>query len=109
MSKKTNALLAFLTGAAAGAILGVLYAPEEGSSTRDKLSYKLSKTRDKLKSLIDELISDIESPNSAAKTQGDHIVNQTREKAEKLLGDVDELISQIKGADQEEDDNVVKN
>ncbi|BDD05440.1 YtxH domain-containing protein [Aureibacter tunicatorum] len=108
MSKKTNALLAFLTGAAAGAILGVLYAPEEGSSTRDKLSYKLSKTRDKLKALIDELISDIDSPNSLAKTQGDQVVNQTREKAERLLGDVDDLISQIKG-DQSSEQNSVNN
>ncbi|MFB3057603.1 MAG: YtxH domain-containing protein, partial [Ignavibacteriaceae bacterium] len=36
MSKSTNTLLSFLLGAATGAILGILYAPDKGSNTRDK-------------------------------------------------------------------------
>ncbi|BDD10474.1 hypothetical protein FUAX_29060 [Fulvitalea axinellae] len=101
MSRKTNTLLAFLTGATAGAILGILYAPDEGSNTRDKLSYKLSKYRAKLQSLIDDLISANEAPTSEAKTEGQRVVTEAKEKAERLLGDVDELISQIKGAEKE--------
>jgi gas vesicle protein len=42
MGKKgSNTLIAFLTGAAVGAILGILYAPEKGSVTREKLSFRL--------------------------------------------------------------------
>lgn len=38
--KKSNILLAILAGAAAGAIVGVLYAPAKGSQTRKKLYKK---------------------------------------------------------------------
>lgn len=41
MSKRGGTLFAFLAGAAIGALLGVLYAPDKGSNTREKLSYRL--------------------------------------------------------------------
>jgi gas vesicle protein len=98
MSKKGgNTLFAFLVGAAAGALLGVLYAPDKGSNTRDKLSFKLDKYRKSLEELIDELVSGKNSTFTEAKTQSERVVNDAKEKAEQLLGDVDELIEQIRG------------
>ena len=102
MSKKTgNSLLAFLLGAATGAILGILYAPDKGSNTRDKLSYRLDKYKKMLEDLVDDLISGKEIPFSEAKDKGERVVNQAKEKAERLLEDVDSLISQIKGSEEE--------
>jgi gas vesicle protein len=95
MGKKTIGLLSFLTGATTGAIIGILYAPDKGTETRDRLSYRLERFRSKLSELSEDLIAGKDITTSVAKSEGQRVIQDAREKAQKLLGDVDQLINQI--------------
>lgn len=99
MSKSRDILLAFLAGAAAGAIAGILFAPDKGKNTREKLSAELEAYKDKLRVLLDNALAEgfskspSETPDSS---QSKSIVNHAQEEAEKLLKDVEALIDQIR-------------
>ena len=101
MSRSSNTFLAFLSGATTGALLGILYAPDKGSNTRDRLSYTLDKYKERLEDLLDDIINGRHEAESLAKSKGERVVSDAKEKAEKLLHDVDELIDQIKGEDKD--------
>ena len=99
MSKSTNSLLSFLLGATAWAIFGILYAPDKGSNTRDKLSYRLDKYKLVLEDLIEDLLNGKQIETSSAKSEGQRVIDDAKERAEQLLADVDNLIETIKKDD----------
>ena len=95
-TKKTfRTLAAFMSGAAAGAAFGILIAPGRGSETRDRLSFQLEKYREKLRELSEDLVASKDIATRSAKTEGERVIRDAKTKAEALLGDVDDIISQI--------------
>ena len=95
MNKPAIFLLTFLAGVAAGTLVGILYAPDEGKNTRDKISFQLDKYREKLLEMLNNLKNQSELPISAAKTEGEKIISETKAEAERLLHDVEALMGQI--------------
>jgi len=84
MANASKLLGALLIGAAAGATLGILFAPDKGSNTRKKIS---KKTDD----LIDQLSDKIEEGKAA--------LSDLRKKA---MDTADDLKTKVTGAVEEE-------
>ena len=52
MSKNsTNSFISLLIGLIVGGILGILFAPDKGNNTRDRLTFRLNQYRKKLEEL----------------------------------------------------------
>ena len=96
MSRIGRDLTFLLTGIVAGSLFGLLYAPDKGKITRDRLSFRLSKYREQINLLLEDLGKSGEIPENSSKNEGQRVVNDAREKAERLLEDVDRLMAQIK-------------
>ena len=58
MSSK-KVFLGVLAGLAAGALLGILFAPDKGSVTREKISKKSEDAMNKVKDKFDELLDEV--------------------------------------------------
>ncbi|WP_373520267.1 YtxH domain-containing protein [Aquiflexum sp.] len=95
MSNKSNSWIAFLAGASIGTALGILFAPDTGKNTRDRLTYQLSKYSEELEKLINDLRDGKNLPSNEAKTEGNKVISDAKNKAENLLSDVNKLIEQI--------------
>lgn len=96
MSRSGGSFFAFLFGLLAGAIVGILFAPDKGTNTRDRLTYQLDKYKKKLEELGNNLVKGQELAENNEKQKGAQVIHETKDKAEKLLDDVNGLISKIK-------------
>jgi gas vesicle protein len=77
--KTSSTILGILGAAAAGAFIGVLFAPDKGSETRRKIKDKSKDYGDNLKSKVDGILSTITSNGKDIIDEGKAKFNQVKE------------------------------
>lgn len=91
-----SSFFAFLFGIVTGGIVALLFAPEKGTNTRDKLSFLFDKYKKRMEGILDDFVEGKELFDNEAKSEGERRIKDAKDKAEELLDDVNGLISRIK-------------
>ncbi|MDI6402658.1 YtxH domain-containing protein [Balneolaceae bacterium ANBcel3] len=86
-----------ISGSLIGSFIALLYAPDKGTNTRDRISYRLNNYVDELRSLIDKLQYE-NSIVSDAKKEGDLVVEEAQKRAEDLISEAEKLLENINDA-----------
>lgn len=86
--KSGKILLGILAGTAAGAMLGILFAPDKGSVTRRRIVEKGEDYVDAVKDKFDELLGDITDRYEKAKEEITDFAKQGKAKVEGEIANV---------------------
>lgn len=86
--KTGKVFLGTLVGFAAGTALGVLYAPDKGSATRQKISNKANQYATEIKDKSNALANGVAQKFQAVKDEGSRIADNWRHKAKETEADL---------------------
>ncbi|MFP9112746.1 YtxH domain-containing protein [Flavobacterium sp. RHBU_3] len=100
MAGKTSTIVAVLAGAAVGAALGILFAPDEGSKTRKKIKDGATQKADELKNKIGDFTETVKSKFGYASQDIeaglDKLVANVEDKAEEVIATLEKKLEELK-------------
>jgi len=98
--KRGNGLLALLAGAAIGIGLGILFAPDKGSKTREKIKEGLDDLKDQAKSKWDSLEEETKEKFAGSKEDLkesiENLLSDSSYKAEEAITYLEEKLAELK-------------
>ena len=85
--------LGVLAGLAAGATLGILFAPDKGSSTRGKISKKSKKYADEVGAKYNEMIDELTNKVNSLKEEASHYFERGKTKVKETEAEAKAIVS----------------
>jgi len=99
-SKTSSSVIALLAGAAIGAGLGILFAPDKGSRTREKIKDGLddfkNQAQDKWETLEDDTKEKFSRTKDDLKETVENLLSNTSYKAEEAITFLEEKLAELK-------------
>ncbi len=96
MNDTTKVVGALLLGVAAGAVIGLLFAPDKGSETRKKIKGSAEDIIDQLSAKIDEGKEALSGLKDKAMSKAEDLKNKAQAKADELKGEAEADYNSIK-------------
>ena len=100
MSQNNNTLIGILAGSAIGALIGVLFAPEKGSVTRENLRAEALNAKESMEERMAELESKVKDTVTNEKAsldeKMDSLLSDASYKAEDLISALEEKLQTLK-------------
>ena len=98
--KSGDSILALLAGAAIGVGIGVLFAPDKGSKTREKIKDSLDDLKDQAKSKFGSFEEEAKEKFSQSKDElketVDNLLSKSSYKAEEAISFLEEKLAELK-------------
>lgn len=84
-----------LTGVAGGALLGILFAPDKGSKTREKISHKSNDALKEISDNVKEIRKYISETTTKAKEGVEDVSQEVKEKGQEMGESVEDLMESV--------------
>jgi gas vesicle protein len=89
----SKVLLGFVAGAAVGALAGILFAPDKGSSTRKKIAGKAGDITDSIKNSFGSFVDGIKNTYSHAKDEAEELGDKAKAKLTTTRNEIKNTLS----------------
>ena len=100
MNDNGNTFLGVLAGTAIGAALGILFAPDKGSATRQRIADKAESAKESITEttldLRDKAASTVASQRETLDNQLEHIVSDVSHKTEDVISTLEKKLAELK-------------
>ena len=102
MAKTANVLLGLAAGTAIGVGLGILFAPDKGKNTREKIKDSVSDKAEKLKEQLEKLTENVKEKSAELKgsveEKVDALLSKSSYKAEDIITFLEKKLANLKEA-----------